>query len=273
MTAEQAGRSAEKGAAESAGREDVPGQDQQPNWDWKSQLAVILTAFSAVFIALRLLSVSAFEIETANAILQNIGTTAVIVGTLTAVVGPLIPIVSVTIVALAGDQFRKIPVYIILAAAGVAVIAVVFVSPVIFILFTLIALPVAILNLYGLIPVKPTLVRSCIIVAVAILFIAVALGTDPWLPSEKLVFSNFPRPVVGYVLSTTDGTIAVLENKPREVKYFKAQNLISRTLCSLTRSAASSLANPLGLPNSLFGVQRANYPPCDARSPHDLVRH
>jgi hypothetical protein len=250
----------------SSGQEDgkpvEASQHQGANWDWKSQLAIILTGLAAIFISLRLLSVSAFEIETANAILQNIGTTAIIVGTLTAIVGPIIPIVAVMLVVLASDQFRKIPKYIIVAASGAVIVLVIFVSPVVFLLFTLIALPVAILNKYGLIPVRPALVRSSIVVASAILFIVVALGTDPWLPSEKLVFAGSTRPVIGYVLSTADGNIAVLENKPREVKYFRIQDLKSRSVCSLTTAASSALANPLSLPNLLFGVQRANYPPC-----------
>lgn len=256
----------ENGSAEQQGVEVASSQTREPGWNWNEHIPLILTVASSVFVALRLLSVSAFEIQTANAILQNIGTTGVIVGTVTAIVGPMIPIAAVTVVVFAGDQLKSAPKYAIFAATVVIFIAVVFVSPVIFLLFALVALPVAILNLFGRIPVNPIHVRSAVIIATAVLLVAVSLGTDPWLPSERLGFVGTAKPLIGYVLSTDDRSIAVLENKPREVEYFKIEDLKSRSLCSLTASASSLLANPLTLPDLFFGVERAHYPPCSTQN-------
>jgi hypothetical protein len=262
MSVGQSSKSSQDGEVASPNSMDSKERPPDAAWDWKSSLGVPLTAISALFIILRVLSISAFETQTANAILQNVGTTEVILGTITAIVGPMIPVTMVAIVAFAGDKLLKLPRPILISVTAAALLMILFVSPVIFLIFTLIALPITILNIYGFIPIKPAFVRSTIIAVSALLLVAIALGTDSWLPSERLIFRGQAKPVIGYVLSTTSDSIVVLEDRPRQVEYFRLQDFESRYLCTLSASASSFLGNPLTLPDMLFGARRAHYPPC-----------
>jgi hypothetical protein len=68
-------------------RQAIGGSDSN-YWNWTEHLALMIGGVSTLLIAVRLLSAADFAPETAYAILQSNGTTAVIVGTLIPLIGP-----------------------------------------------------------------------------------------------------------------------------------------------------------------------------------------
>jgi hypothetical protein len=60
-----------------------------------------------------------------------------------------------------------------------------------------------------------------------------------WLPHEALVVDG--RPVVGYVLDTSDGWTSVLLSRSRELVKYRSDAISSRTLCHVSPQAAPRL--------------------------------
>lgn len=55
----------------------------------------------------------------------------------------------------------------------------------------------------------------------------------PWLPAEEVQVSSSGDPLVGYVLSTSDGWHVLLQEKTRQITYIKSADVIARTVCRI----------------------------------------
>jgi len=55
----------------------------------------------------------------------------------------------------------------------------------------------------------------------------------PWLPAEEVRVTGSNDPLVGYVLSTSDGWHVLLNNDPRQIIYIRSVLVTARTVCHI----------------------------------------
>lgn len=208
---------------------------------------VILGLGSALLIAVRLISVAQFNIETSYAILQASGTGAIVVGTVIS----LIPGISVTIacgsawLATAYTPDFGTSVALWLATA----------------LFTCITVLTTPLKYWPLVVAcvlalaagwtfkerfrKASQPRRKWLAAViaalfALLLIVGIVQSPPWGPEEDFAFSGQPV-VTGYLLGQTDQVTTILIAKPRKIDYYKTATLKNQFACKNVSTFSYSL--------------------------------
>lgn len=76
-----------------------------------------------------------------------------------------------------------------------------------------------------------------------ILAVGFSFYSRPWLPLEEVELGN--ASAVGYVLGSSDGTIAVLDDKTRKVEFLTGQSIDARHLCGDGKTSRSLLAQIL----------------------------
>ncbi len=193
---------------------------------------------SALLIALRLISVAKFNIETTYGILQASGTGAVIVGTVIA----LIPGIAVTVALTSGlvvifyngmDDKIYFPLWV----------TIVFFSVIAFVTTPLEYSPVVLACAVGVVvarvfrkhirgwsPRRKRSVVTCVAVVFAIILMVGVVQGAPWGPEEHFIFKGNQQ-VNGYLLSQTDTATAILQAKPREIGYYPTAQLTNQDAC------------------------------------------
>lgn len=59
------------------------------------------------------------------------------------------------------------------------------------------------------------------------------IARRPWLPAEEVRVTGRSDPLVGYVLSTSDGWHVLLNNDPRQIIYLRSVDVTARTVCHI----------------------------------------
>jgi hypothetical protein len=225
--------------------------DEHDGLWWKDNSAVIIAVLSVAVVAIRLLSVSRGDPETAYAILQAGGTGNVLIATLISTLGLLaIPICA----ALGLDAVEALKKYgrnstrFHLSLAGsLAMLYIVFYMAPVGLLFLIVCLALS----YALImylswrvrrklqrkeihdtlfkPKTFVIIGICIYILILLVY---EVGTPtPWLPVQKISVAG-QRPFAGYVLSEANGETSILTSNPEEVIYLRDQSIQYSTQCA-----------------------------------------
>jgi len=80
----------------------------------------------------------------------------------------------------------------------------------------------------------------------------------PWLPAEEIQLSAGGPPLVGYTLSITSGWHVLLDERTRTIRYLRATEVATRTVCRLTEPT-EAIPSPL---IELEGVVPGKVPIC-----------
>lgn len=238
-------------------------------WNWRGNLPLIIGSVSTFVIVMRLLSVAAFEPETAYGILQASGTATIIIGTIISLLGPFgmeaVAFLAYSVLSRrsTSDHSRTVQITLLMLASIVTL----FTAPVLLfgvLLFD--ALLYASIRMYGprvtnRVGMKVTDSRRANVIALRIVLSFLALGacyfviiTPPWLPAERIEVKKSPA-VIGYVLGTTSGEVAILTMQPRRVIILDISDITERSLCSAGGTfGTATLSAILG--------QSAKYPRC-----------
>jgi hypothetical protein len=192
---------------------------------------------SALLIAVRLISVAKFNIETTYGVLQASGTGAIVVGTVIS----LIPGIAVTI------AFSSVLVVIFFKLNTQAH----FLLWVAIVLFAVIAVLTTTLEFWPAIlacmlvmtgvwafrgPVRGFREsdRKRIATAAAVFFAALLLAgvvhSPPWGAEEKFTFKGNQQ-VIGFLLAQTDMVTTILKASPREIEYYDTGKLLTQSAC------------------------------------------
>jgi hypothetical protein len=192
---------------------------------------------SALLIALRLISVAKFNIETTYGILQASGTGVIVVGTVIA----LIPGIAVTIacssalIAIFCKLNAQTHFLLWMAITLFAVIAVL-TTP----LEYWWGILACVLILAGVRAFKKgfrsfsdggrKLIAGVSAVLFAGLLMAGVVFGAPWGPEEMFTFTG-KQQVTGYLLAQTDTVTTILQASPREVEYYDTSKLVTQAAC------------------------------------------
>ena len=193
---------------------------------------------SALLIALRLISVAKFNIETTYGILQASGTGAVIVGTVIS----LIPGIAVTVALASGlvvifyngmDDRIYFPLWVTIVFFSIIASVTTPVEYLPVILACVVGIVVARLFRKHIRRWSPRLKRIVATYVAAIFAIILMVGViqgSPWGPEEHFIFKGSQQ-VTGYLLSQTDTTTAILQARPREIGYYATAQLTTQDAC------------------------------------------
>jgi len=217
------------------------------------------------------MSVSGYNIETAEGILQASGTAIVVLGALLPVIG-LTPILVSNLMAIVfindrTKQPRPLALFVMVALFIVSLV----VSPVISFIPMVVSLILVVAVELLLRKAKPDnhvkyegwyyRANTLYVAAYALLFLLiVATNNVPWIPPERIETSN-ANSVVGYVLNETDTDVTVLTVANRQIIHLSPGVVISRTVCDESGVIYGGIYVE-NLPTFLFGGNNPNYPPC-----------
>jgi hypothetical protein len=202
-------------------REPAPGEpaasEPAPGSYWQNNLALLVGALSLAFIAVRLLTVTGYDPETAYYVLQATGTGAVVAGTLVSTVG-------LAAAALAGfvllyhycvksriDPSGSGASFAVIGAVALIVIALI-TAPIVPLLALIVLTSVACLLTLK----KGTGSRSrmnIILLYILTVIIVGSLITGIWIPAQRISAQGKPA-FTGYILSEANGKLTVLTFNP-----------------------------------------------------------
>lgn len=206
--------------------------------------ALSVGAASTVLVALRLLSVAKFNLETAYGILQATGTGNVVMGTVIS----LIPSIAIgAALCLVFYMIFRRPDSIaaefgLIVIVGSLILIALLTTPLRY--YAVIGGCVVVVFTVWLIREKIRGVgwdtgagRNFLRVFAGILAVLLVFGvviSPPWLPAERLTLNN--TQVTGYILSQTADGLTVLQANPREIIYYGPNALTNQYMCSDTPS-------------------------------------
>jgi uncharacterized membrane protein len=234
---------------------------------WKEHIPLLIGAGTTLFIAVRLLSVAGFDLETAYGILQEGGTAAIVIGAII----PLIGGIAVMVCSLSAASFflfDKAAERNYWAALGIlAGIVSAFIAPLINIL---VISPVVVLICF--LPLMARRRRKAVekvaasgdedqieqlktkldrqiasgerfvkigsyaqLAGMAVVIALAAINTDPWLPAMRLTV-NDSQSFTAYILSS-GSEMGILLNSSRKVEYISSRDVAQEVLCSTDNDA------------------------------------
>ena len=245
-------------------------------WDWKEHISLVAGAVTASIIAVRLLSISAFNPETAYGVLQSAGTASIIVGSIVSLFGPLSLVILVTLIGwmiekhIADTYLRGALISIIIFFGVVTFLM----TPIFFSLIYLSAIPMLWFSLH--LARSSSAQRSSVPRAewrklipfayITLIFVFFEVYSPPWLPSERLEFKN-AAPAIGYIVARSSDDLTILTDKPREIRHYDPKSLIKETVCSLPSDFSFVFSvYSFGWTPSVFPGYAARYPKCTVQS-------
>jgi hypothetical protein len=258
------------------------------SWDWKQHLTLIISATSAIFITIRLLAISSYDVRTASAVLRSVGAGDILIGTAistAALIASTLLLAMIYADAFLLKQFSgKNAVLIFLLVINLLATS----WPM------LIALAGNVFsarsdkrshkdNLAALKKAKEEQASALIIdirekklrstkarlrfilfSTFGYLFIVFLISNDPWLPVEEVKISKngVDARYVGYVLESTPITFTILTEKHGSIEYLDPKTVsVSRKICSSRNVVGPSYLGRT-LPFLLRHGLKDNYPSC-----------
>jgi hypothetical protein len=208
------------------------------SWNWEEHLTLIVGAGSTAIVMMRLLAVSDFDPETAFAILQSVGTTTVVIGTLLASIWVVVAFAGMAImryfVQHGINSWQKAAFDRAMVCASIVILLT---APTVAALLVII---MAIMWMHvrrtctkaGKGAVNPARAFGEFVIGIAIALI-ILLGAYPWIPLERISVATQTKTHVGYVLRADGEMIVVLDDKRRRIDYLETKGLTaSRELCN-----------------------------------------
>lgn len=235
------------------------------SWNWEEHATLIIGGTSTVIVLLRLLAVTHFDPETAFAILQSVGTTTVIIGTLLASIWVVVAFIGIAIMRYfmhheLSSQHRTA--FDCAVFAGCVVILMTAPTAAILLIIIIVATWVHIRRSFLGMEVrsKPTRVFIEFVLGTAIA-LTILLGAYPWIPLERIRISNQAKVHTGYVLRTDGETIVILNDKWRRIEYVERKGgTVDRELCNRHGAIEAALIDEPIL-SYLFNTS-SQYPRC-----------
>lgn len=207
------------------------------SWNWEEHATLIVGGTSTVIVLLRLLSVAHFDPETAFAILQSVGNTTVIIGTLLASIWVVVAVIGITIMRYfmrheLSPQYRTA--FDCAVFGGCVMILMTAPAAAILLIILIVAMWIHVRRSYAGMRTKskPTRVFGEFVLGTAIA-LTILLGAYPWIPLERISISNQTKVHIGYVLRADGETIVILTDKRRRIEYLAREGgTVERELCN-----------------------------------------
>jgi hypothetical protein len=242
---------------------------------------VLITIVSVALIALKLMSVSSGNLETADAILQAQGTGTVIVGAFLTIIGLIVAPVgmALAVMPLAMDPEKNPERFSYATLAGGVLLLVAIESASwynLVVSFTgalLLATLADILFLRQLINSSvPSWKRRSvhfrrflnlwIAFYLAAVIVAVALASTPWMPTQSFTIRR-SAPVVGYLLSRDSTEIVILNEFTGIVQNLPTQDVTSMEECTVSNYwQKETLSQVVPILRLSFAIHYTQYPSC-----------
>jgi hypothetical protein len=252
------------GSAEDSNRNSEPGGT---DFSWpliiKDNLAVVAALLSVFFVAIRIIGMAGFNMETAYGILQAGGTANVLVGAALSIVGEVTAVLIFFCAVIRNHVYGKDPdparrnatlgILVFLSIIEIATGALIFLAgAAFFVLLEFILHRPSRLseleraqNVFSLNNILPLLIVAGLIVVGS---------TGSWLPAQEISIAK-EKPIVGYVLSGSQQFTVVLLASNETLVYIDSKSILSLKIC---RQGASNLSDTT-LPELLSTQQ---YPNC-----------
>ena len=228
----------------------APGKsgNNDSSW-WKDNSAVIIAVLSVAVVAIRLLSVSRGDTETAYAILQAGGTGNVLIATLISTLGLLAIPICAALGLDAWEAWKKRHTstsasarFHVSLASSLAMLYIVFYMSPVGLLLASVCYAIFMYLLWHLWPEEHKKrhktffhPRTYIIISICIYVLGLLVyevGTPaPWLPVQKITIAG-QSPFAGYVLSEANGETSILTSDPEEVIYLRSQSIQHSVQCT-----------------------------------------
>jgi hypothetical protein len=258
------------------------------SWEWKEHITIAIGVISTLIIVMRLLVVADFDAQTAYAVLKSGGTTPILLGVSLSYVWAIAAVGAILVFYVdkqnrsAGDNAGSAAVFAIIVATIVNVLT----APIVVWAFSIsVALLIFITSLVlylifhagdraqalldqaeehvaaGLrasrsaqraLRRRHKRAKAGLFFSLAVIAIIMITDKSPWLPIEVINVSGSSKQYVGYVLSVDDNTLALLNDRPRQVEYVQVKNqTVNRRICVKrddsfsTASYATTLKRPI----------------------------
>jgi hypothetical protein len=255
--------------------------EAEDGWSLGEHLPLIITAFSALIVGIRVFTVAGDNYENVYAILQANGTTTVIAGTLIPAIGYFaFPLAGIILGMLMRNRVRQPSKPFVFAAVAFLLVTGIVTAPIILYVGIVLSLVAGwgVVKLFRIFA-KPRsesvskgmgwlqekihssdVVISFIAVTSALTFFVFVSNSIPWVPAEDIVVTNL-HPFTGYVFGETDTDVLILTGDTHQIIHIAPSQVISRTVCQPNGIIyggviIDSLAQLIGRPNY------SNYPPC-----------
>lgn len=243
-------------------------------WNWKDYIPALLAFSSALFIILRLLSISGLSFTTTEGIVQASGTATVIIGALIPAVATfIIPLSLILCAMLAMGRIEKSSRMLVVAFTVFLIFAAIKVSPVISDIFVLACAPAVILDMKAPATldslVFPRWIRkkggrgfSAYYVAglTVLLLFTITSNSDPWYPPEIIKCAH-AYSYNGYVVGETGSDVTILTYRTRQIVHIASSSIISRTVCRESGTPVNGIfADTLAM--LITGSKLPYYPEC-----------
>jgi hypothetical protein len=235
------------------------------SWNWEEHATLIIGATSTVIALLRLLAVTHFDPETAFAVLQSVGTTTVIIGTLLASIWVVVAFIGMAIMRYfmhheLSSQYRTA--FDCAVFAGCVVILMTAPAGAILLIIIIVAMWMHVRRSYMGMEVrsKPTRVFIEFVLGTAIA-LTILLAAYPWIPLERIRIGNQTKVHTGYVLRADGETIVILTDKRRRIEYLARKGgTVDRELCNHHSGLEAALIDQPIL--SYLFTTSSEYPRC-----------
>lgn len=250
-------------------------------WDWGEHLPLIITAFSALIVGIRVFTVAGDNYENVYAILQANGTATVIASTLIPAIGYFaFPLAAVIMLMLRQNRVSRSSKPFAFATIAFLLVTGIVTAPII----VYIAVALSIMIGLGLLKLGKTFAKPggermskgigrhqkqlssrdiavyTIAISSALTFFLFVSNSIPWVPAEEIVVTHL-RPFTGFVFGETDTDVLILTSDTHRIIHVAPSQIVSRTVCQPNGIIyggvlIDSLAQLIGARNY------SNYPAC-----------
>lgn len=236
-----------------------------------ANVGAFIGVVALVLVAGRLLIVSGYSFETAYALIQETGATNVGLGAMltflpfvaglcwfAAFILPELPFWRQR----AGQAWWRWPVLILLLGPASYMVPIVFMVCLL-LLGLLVMAEERRAGVQGNGSNRSYTARTGVSVLLAIAAFPLLTSGEPWLAPERVQLTG-QRPFTAYVLSTENGTVALLKHEPREVLRVDQDRLQSRRICSFQRGEGrwDRFWDVAAAPLWTQRTEKPDYPPC-----------
>lgn len=236
-----------------------------------TNVGAFIGVVALVLVAGRLLIVSGYSFETAYALIQETGAANVGLGAMLAFlpfVAALCWFVAFILAGLsfwrqrAGRAWWRWPVLILLLGPASFMVPIGYMVPLL-LLGLMVMAEERRASAQGNGSNRSYTARTGVSVLLAIAAFPLLTSGNPWLAPERVQLTG-QRPFTAYVLSTENGTVALLKHEPREVLRVDEDRVQSRRICSFQdgKGRWDRFWDVAGAPLWTQRTEKPDYPPC-----------
>jgi hypothetical protein len=243
------------------------GAEEKP-FSLKDHIPFLIASISAIFISIRILSIAHYNVETGFAILQYGGTAQVLLGAVISTIGQASPVLATVCfgaIRMSGARLGALERSVITVLGVFFCVASFFLTTIptlVFIVVVNVLIEIVgqrkgekfdreikeVIDRSDLTEIQLTMRKLerkrrrlqasmkrfslVIVVYSGILFGIIAVNTSPWMPTERLLFTNGRHTETVYILSSSDSEYVFLDAATRKIEFASSGIVKNQAICA-----------------------------------------